>query len=437
MGEVIARTEIQVLIEGAAPANESPVVVADSYVVNEDNSLNANDVDGTADSDDNNNGVLANDSDAEGDALTVSPTGMIASNAGTGGAIVMASDGTFTYTPPGDFNGTAVFNYNVSDGENTVASSLTITVNPVNDAPSFVKGANQTVLEDAGSQTVNNWATSISAGPADESTQTLSFNVSNDNNGLFSVQPAIDTSGNLTYTPAVDANGNATVTVNIMDDGLTANGGVDTSVNQTFTITIAAINDAPNFDILGDQIFIWLQNGSVQVAGFANNIVLEPNGGEGQAVDSFIVMELSDPQNIITSASIDNNGDLSLEFDINNFGTALFSVVLKDDGGDLNSGVNLSTTLQFNVSHLMDGLFSDGFEEQVVVKMLDYVVKSNENQNPSGLFDENFPYYDVQSNTVMLMNHQLQLNNSVDKQAMLQVLKYWIDAVLALEEGGK
>ena len=45
--------------------------------------------------------------------------------------------------------------------------TFTITVNAVNDAPSFVKGADQTVNEDAAAQTVNAWATSISKGPAE------------------------------------------------------------------------------------------------------------------------------------------------------------------------------------------------------------------------------------------------------------------------------
>ena len=38
----------------------------------------------------------------------------------------------------------------------------------VNDAPSFTKGADQTVPEDAGPQTVEGWATNIKAGPEDE-----------------------------------------------------------------------------------------------------------------------------------------------------------------------------------------------------------------------------------------------------------------------------
>ena len=69
---------------------------------------------------------------------------------------------------------------------------MTITVDPVNDAPSFVKGANQTVVEDAGAQTVNPWATALTKGPANESGQTLSFVITaNTNTALFSAGPAV------------------------------------------------------------------------------------------------------------------------------------------------------------------------------------------------------------------------------------------------------
>src|SRR5204863_3556871 len=121
------------------------------------------------------------------------------------------------------------------------------------DAPSFVKGANQSVNEDAGAQSVGGWATAISAGAANESTQALNFIISNDANGLFAVQPAIAADGALTYTPAANVNGSATVTVRIHDNGGVANGGNDTSGAQTFTITINAVNDAPSFAKGADQ----------------------------------------------------------------------------------------------------------------------------------------------------------------------------------------
>src|SRR5688572_11504823 len=85
--------------------------------------------------------------------------------------------------------------------------------------PSFTKGLDQTVLEDAGPQTVPGWATAISAGPPDEANQMLTFLVSNTNSGLFTGQPAIAANGTLTYTPAANANGTATVTVQLRDNG--------------------------------------------------------------------------------------------------------------------------------------------------------------------------------------------------------------------------
>ena len=62
---------------------------------------------------------------------------------------------------------------------------------------------------------------------------------------LFSAQPQISSSGTLTYTPALNANGTATVTVTAKDSGGTANGGVDASVAQNFTITVTAVDDNP------------------------------------------------------------------------------------------------------------------------------------------------------------------------------------------------
>jgi protocatechuate 3,4-dioxygenase beta subunit len=116
--------------------------------------------------------------------------------------------------------------------------TATVSVTAVNDAPSFTKGANQSVNENAGAQTVSNWATNISAGPADESGQTLNFIVTNNNNALFSAQPGVSAAGVLTYTPAANVNGSATVSVSLHDNGGTANGGVDTSAVQTQTISV-------------------------------------------------------------------------------------------------------------------------------------------------------------------------------------------------------
>ncbi|MBB5639363.1 putative repeat protein (TIGR01451 family)/gliding motility-associated-like protein [Pedobacter cryoconitis] len=200
------------------------------------------------------NGLLVNATDVDNDALSVS-TFTIAGTTGnqtTGNPVVIAgtgtitinTDGSYIFIPAPDYNGPVpVITYTVIDGKGGSAiSTLTLTVIPVNDAPSFVKGADQVLLQYSGAQTISGWATSISAGPADEAAQKLNFILTNTNNALFTAQPAIAPDGTLTFTPAFGATGTATVTVILHDDGGTANGGTDQSAPQTFIITLTPGN---------------------------------------------------------------------------------------------------------------------------------------------------------------------------------------------------
>src|SRR5207247_1494514 len=141
--------------------------------------------------------------------------------------------GVLTYTPAGNANGSATITLVIKDDGGTAngetgssdSQTLTITVNRVHDAPSFIKGANQTVNEDAGAQTVDPWASAISKGPADESSQVFHSEIANHPDPhSFPVRRSSDLTGVLTYTPAGNANGSATITLVIKDDGGTANG---------------------------------------------------------------------------------------------------------------------------------------------------------------------------------------------------------------------
>ena len=114
--------------------------------------------------------------------------------------------------------------------DTSAPQTFTITVTPVNDAPSFTKGADQTVLEDAGAQTVDGWATGDQRRPGERSRPGAELHRHQRQQRRCSPsQPAIAANGTLTYTPAANANGTATVTVQVHDNGGTANGGVDTS----------------------------------------------------------------------------------------------------------------------------------------------------------------------------------------------------------------
>ncbi|HMF93192.1 MAG TPA: N,N-dimethylformamidase beta subunit family domain-containing protein [Vicinamibacterales bacterium] len=204
--------------------NVPPVAVNDAYSVNEDATLT---IPATA-------GVLSNDTDADHDSLTATLTAPPVN-----GTLTLGADGGFTYQPNPDFFGSDSFTYTVSDGHGgTATGTVNVTVTPVNDVPIFTKGADQINAGVVGAQTVTNWATKISAGPANESGQALNFIVSNNNTALFSAQPAVAPDGTLTYTPTANATGSATVIVSLHDNGGIANGGVDTSAPQTFTITV-------------------------------------------------------------------------------------------------------------------------------------------------------------------------------------------------------
>ncbi len=186
-------------------------------------------------------GVLTNDSDADGDALTAQLI-----SAPARGTLTLAADGSFTYVPEANFQGTVTFRYRVSDGTSTSEPvTVTIVIEPVNDAPLFTAGGDVTVPEDSGAYSAS-WATPISAGAGES--QNLTFEIiSNSNPALFSVAPTIAANGQLAFTVAPDANGSASIAVVLNDDGGTANGGVDASAPVTFTITVNAINDAPSF----------------------------------------------------------------------------------------------------------------------------------------------------------------------------------------------
>jgi hypothetical protein len=158
----------------------------------------------------------------------------------------LGPNGTLTYTPAANANGIATVTVRVRDDGGTVnggvdtsaAQTLTIAVAAVNDPPTFTAGADQVVALDSGPRSVIAWATGLSAGPVNELTQSVNFIVTNGNPELFSVQPTLTPNGTLTFTPAPGASGVATVTVLLHDSGGTANGGVDTSAAQTFTVTI-------------------------------------------------------------------------------------------------------------------------------------------------------------------------------------------------------
>lgn len=251
--------------------------------------------------------------------------------------------GDVHYSPAADDNGSDSFTYSVTDidgpsGDGTV----TITVTAVNDVPSFAAGLDQLVLEDAGLTSAAGWATGISAGPSDESGQALDFQLSSDSNpGLFSVAPAVNAAtGSLTFTPAPNASGSATVGFRLHDDGGTANNGVDLSPEQTFTITVTAVNDAPSFTPGANPTVNW-NSGAFSASGWATAMSPGPSDESGQQV-SFAFTANDSPSLFSAGPSVAADGTLSFTPAANQTGTAHLTLVCQDDGGTADGGQDSS-----------------------------------------------------------------------------------------------
>ena len=104
--------------------NQAPLLGGAGFTIDED--MNLAPTPGVDD-------LLVSASDPDGDPVTVN-TAPVTNPAN--GTLVLNGDGTFTYIPDANFNGTDSFTFEVLDGNGGVAQALvTINVNPVNDAP--------------------------------------------------------------------------------------------------------------------------------------------------------------------------------------------------------------------------------------------------------------------------------------------------------------
>ena len=253
--------------------------------------------------------------------------------------------------PNADWNGSGSITFIAEDpGHLTGNDAATFTVTAVNDAPSFTISPSHTVLEDAGQTTAQGWATSISAGPSDESGQTLDFSCTNDNNALFSVQPTIShITGDLSYTPASNTNGSAIVTVTLQDDGGITNGGDDSETKQ-FNINVTAVNDPPIFT-KGPNITVDEDPGASTEYNWATAISPGPSDENGQTL-TFNITNNSNSSLFTSSGQpkINASGDLSYTPENNAHGSATITVTLSDDGGTANGGVNTSPGQLFTIT---------------------------------------------------------------------------------------
>ena len=205
---------------GGDPTNQPPVAVDDIAATDEDAPSAPIP-------------VLTNDDDPDGDPLTI--TGF---TDGANGSVINNGDGTLTYTPDPDFNGTDNFTYTVGDGNGGFdIATVNVTVNPINDAPVAVDDIAVTD-EDAPSAPIP-----VLTNDDDPDGDPLTITgVTDGTNGSV----ADNGDGTLTYTPNPGFNGTDSFSYTIGD----GNGGADTaSVSITVNpppsgqVSFAAIGD--------------------------------------------------------------------------------------------------------------------------------------------------------------------------------------------------
>jgi hypothetical protein len=203
------------------PHNRAPTATVDAYSVAEDGMLNVNAP-----------GVLSNDSDPDGDTITAELVDDV-----DDGTLTLAADGSLSYQPDADFNGTDTFTYNAKDSHGSLsgAVTVTITVTPVNDQPTDVSLSPSSVEENQPSGTTVGTLSSADVDAGDPHTYTLVAGAGDTDNGSFQI------SGSTFQTNATfDFEAKDTYSIRVKtDDG---NGG---TFEEQLTISITNANDAP------------------------------------------------------------------------------------------------------------------------------------------------------------------------------------------------
>jgi VCBS repeat-containing protein len=199
------------------PIQIAPIAVDDAFIMLEDGSMVIDAL----------SGMLANDSDPNSDPIVVNTTAVTGPANGT---LTMNADGSFTYTPNANFNGSDSFTYELQDDQGgTDQATVDITITPVNDAPTG--GAdNFNVANTSGLAFTDN---ALLANDSDIENDPLtivahtnpSFGfLTDDGSGNYFYTPMTDFVGNDTFSYTVeDSNGAQStvfIVINVTDDGV-------------------------------------------------------------------------------------------------------------------------------------------------------------------------------------------------------------------------
>jgi VCBS repeat-containing protein len=214
IGDVMVHTVTITVTSNAAPA-----AVADTYSVAEDTTLS---VAAT--------GVLANDTDLDGDDLTA----VLVDGPSHATGFELEDDGSFTYRPIADVDGIDSFTYRADDGsESSAPVRVTLTIDPVPDDPT-VTGTHPTVAEDSFTAPIQ-----LSSSDPDGSSLAAPTRITDPAHGTITWEASeVGGSYHYSYQPDPNFNGADSFQVEVTD----GNGG---RTVHTETITITPTNDAP------------------------------------------------------------------------------------------------------------------------------------------------------------------------------------------------
>ena len=269
-------------------SNQAPVARDDARSTDEDTSVSIN--------------VLANDSDPDGDAISI----VEVTDPANGTAVVTGTVATglaIEYTPAPDVSGTDTFTYTIADEEgSTATATVTVTVTPVNDAPIARDDARATAEDTA--VTVD-----VLANDSDVDGDQLAIaSVGSPANGR-----ADRTGGQILYTPQAGFSGTDAFTYTVTDEqGATA--------TATVTVTVSSVNDPP---VAQDDDVTTDEDTAVTIDVLANDS--DPDG------DDLAITEVTEPTNgtaTVTGTAVEYAPDADFA------GADTFTYTIADGNGE-------------------------------------------------------------------------------------------------------
>ncbi|WP_228090090.1 tandem-95 repeat protein [Vibrio parahaemolyticus] len=226
-GELTDEAKVSVTVN---PVNDAPVAKDDIATTQEDTAVTID--------------VLPNDTDVDGDKLSIQSATVPEAQ-----GKVEIVDGKLVFTPAENFNGQAEITYTVTDGQLTDEAKVTVTVNPVNDAPTIKVDAVESITEDAVS--TDTVVATLTVRDTDTPEDQLTVSLENNSNGYFVL---VGNEVKLTQA-GVDAVNNDELNLKDLSISASVSDGVNPTANDSDSLIVNRVNDAPTVEnAIADQV---------------------------------------------------------------------------------------------------------------------------------------------------------------------------------------